>query len=68
MDYTLGSEERITGRKAIEVLPLGRRRNAEASMVESEAILLVARELLVLGIVVALLVWVAYRMVQEDRR
>jgi hypothetical protein len=37
-------------------------------MVESEAILLVARELLVLGIVVAVLVWAAYRMVQEDRR
>ncbi|MGD1059580.1 MAG: hypothetical protein ABR992_19480 [Solirubrobacteraceae bacterium] len=37
-------------------------------MVEHEAILSVARELLVLGVLVAVIVWLAYRFVREDRR
>ncbi len=37
-------------------------------MVEHEAILSVVRELLVLVILVTVVVWVAYKLVREDRR
>jgi hypothetical protein len=37
-------------------------------MVEHEAILSVVRELLVLVILLTVVVWVAYKLVREDRR
>ena len=37
-------------------------------MVEHEAILSVAREILVLAILLTVIVWIAYRIVREDRR
>jgi hypothetical protein len=42
--------------------------NRAGGMVEREAILLVLRDLIVLIVVVAFLLWAAYEITREDRR
>jgi hypothetical protein len=68
-DVPWENSDRDDGRGANEALPVScSRPGGTDDMVAHELIVQVARELVVLIVVVAFVIWVAYRLVRESRR